>query len=137
MLLSDEGIGIHVVNGLQKMSLPQHVEVVDGGTGGFELLNHFQGKEKIIIVDAMKGDDEPGTLFRCTPDDLNVQWEHTYSSHQTNLAELFHFASTLSPAPEIIIMGVIPKDIQSMGIALSEEVASQVPKIIGTILKEI
>src|SRR3990172_2748322 len=74
LLLSDEGVGAHIVNQLQKMTLPGNVEAIDGGTGGFEFLNHFYGKKKVIIVDAMRGNVEPGTIFRCSPDDLNLEW---------------------------------------------------------------
>jgi len=137
LLLSDEGVGIHVVNELQKTSHPEHVEVVDGGTGGFELLNHFYGKKKVIIVDAMQGDAAPGTIFRCLPDDLNLQVLHTYSSHQNSLVELLHFSKTLTPPPEVVIFGIVPKDIQGVCTSLSGEIAQQVPKIVEAILKEI
>ena len=38
-LLSDEGIGVHVIKKLQKIKLPPEVEVIEGGTDGFGLIN--------------------------------------------------------------------------------------------------
>ena len=38
LVLNDEGIGIHVVNALNEMEIPQGVDVLDGGTGGLALL---------------------------------------------------------------------------------------------------
>ena len=37
ILLSDEGIGVHVANELFKRVLPENVSVVEGGTDGFRL----------------------------------------------------------------------------------------------------
>ena len=34
VLLRDEGVGVRVVEALQCMDWPTHVEVLDGGTGG-------------------------------------------------------------------------------------------------------
>ena len=40
LLMGDEGIGVHAVRSLQESPLPLHVDVVDGGTGGFHLVAH-------------------------------------------------------------------------------------------------
>ena len=42
LVLNDEGIGIHVVNALSEMEIPQGVDVLDGGTGGLALLETLQ-----------------------------------------------------------------------------------------------
>lgn len=34
LLLKDEGVGIHVIRALEKETLPAHVTLMDGGTGG-------------------------------------------------------------------------------------------------------
>ena len=40
-LMGDEGVGVHIVQRMEKMDLPDYVEVLDGGTGGFFLMNVF------------------------------------------------------------------------------------------------
>ena len=52
LLLSDEGVGIHVVRALENVPLPPHVCLMDGGTGGFSLIPFFQDYEHVVIVDA-------------------------------------------------------------------------------------
>ncbi|MBE2213147.1 MAG: hydrogenase maturation protease, partial [Opitutaceae bacterium] len=42
LLVGDEGVGVHVVQALQRQSWPDYVEIVDGGTGGFHLLELLQ-----------------------------------------------------------------------------------------------
>ena len=45
-LMGDEGVGVHIVQKMEKMDLPDYVEVLDGGTGGFFLMNVFDPKNK-------------------------------------------------------------------------------------------
>ena len=37
-LMGDEGLGVHVARALQGESLPEGVDVLDGGTAGFQLM---------------------------------------------------------------------------------------------------
>ena len=120
LLLSDEGVGIHVVQRLQEMSLPSGVEVIDGGTGGFELISHFSGKKKVIIVDAVRGDDEPGTILRFTADDLSIAWRPTFSAHQTGVEGLLHFSKELTSPPQIVFIGIIPKETRRLSASCLE-----------------
>ena len=55
LLLGDEGAGIHVINRLKKIKLPLNVEVIDGGTTGFELISIFNNhkKDTFLIIDAI------------------------------------------------------------------------------------
>lgn len=137
LLLSDEGVGIHVAQQLQKMSLSSTVEIIDGGTGGFELISHFSGREKVVIIDAVDGDDEPGKILRFTPDDLNIAWRPSLSAHQTGIEGLLHFSRELSPQPEIVIIGVIPKETRRLSTSLSKTVKKQIPNIVDAVLKEV
>jgi len=41
-LMGDEGIGVHVMQEMAKINLPDYVDILDGGTGGFLLLNCFE-----------------------------------------------------------------------------------------------
>jgi hydrogenase maturation protease len=137
LLLSDEGVGIHVVRQLQNMSLDPDVEVVDGGTGAFELIEHFRGRRKVIIVDAVKGDAKPGTLLRFTPEEAALQWHPPFTAHQFSLRELLYFAQELTPRLEVILFGVVPEDTKFFSMQLSRSVKSRIPKIISSLLDEI
>lgn len=137
LLLGDEGVGIHAVRALEEMEVPENVEVVDGGTGGFELLNHFRGRKKVIIIDAMNGDAEPGTIIRCVPNDLDLQWHHPYSSHQCTITELLYVATAGAPEREVVLFGIIPKDTHHASTQLSKEVNDRIPHLVSAVLQEI
>ncbi len=52
VLMGDEGVGVHVVRAVEKHTLPANMECLDGGTGGFTLLEPLQEAGRIILIDA-------------------------------------------------------------------------------------
>ena len=63
ILISDEGIGIHVVNSIKKNILKNiEFDIIDGGTGGFNLLYSICEYENVVIVDAIMDGKKPGTI---------------------------------------------------------------------------
>jgi len=137
ILLGDEGVGVRVIEQLLSRPLPDEIEVIDGGTAGYELINFFEGKEKVIIVDAVKTDDTPGSVYKM---DLSVVQEDEtvqLSLHQIGLKNVFKMASMMDLNPEVTLVGIVPKDYQDYNIGLSEEVEKAIPLAIETVLKEI
>jgi len=137
ILLGDEGVGVRVIEQLFSHPLPDEIEVIDGGTAGYELINFFEGKEKVIIVDAVKTDDTPGSVYKL---DLSVVQEDEtvqLSLHQIGLKNVFKMASMMDLNPEVTLVGIVPKDYQDYNIGLSEEVEKAIPLAIETVLKEI
>ena len=137
ILLGDEGVGVRVIEQLLSHPLPDEIEVIDGGTAGYELINFFEGKEKVIIVDAVKTDDTPGSVYKM---DLSVVQEDEtvqLSLHQIGLKNVFKMASMMDLNPEVTLVGIVPKDYQDYNIGLSEEVEKAIPLAIETVLKEI
>src|ERR1035437_500008 len=66
-LMGDEGIGVHVANRLQKENLPPGIDIVDGGTGGFHLLEYFETYQTIILIDATLDNNPNGTIRLIKP----------------------------------------------------------------------
>ncbi len=67
VLMGDEGIGVYVVRELEKHTLPAGVECLDGGTGGFTLLEPLENADRIILIDAASDGNPIGTVTRTTP----------------------------------------------------------------------
>jgi hydrogenase maturation protease len=133
LLLSDEGVGVRIAQRLQAMVLPSEVEVVDGGTGGYELIEFFRNKKKVIVVDCLQADEPPGSIIRASPDELDLQWQIPLSVHQSGLRELLHHAACLSPSQEIVILGIVPEDTESPGMYLSKTVEGVVDRVISEV----
>ena len=66
-LMGDEGIGVHVANVLEKYNPFDGVAILDGGTGGFHLLEYFEKYEHVILVDATLDGNVPGTIRQIKP----------------------------------------------------------------------
>ncbi len=137
LLLMDEGIGIHVINELEKYEFPQNVEVYDGGTGGFKLIDLMHGAKKVIFIDALETVKAPGTTTIFTSEDVrSIYQKKKYSLHETDLLQVIKMVELLDNHPKIEIVGIQPKII-NYGTALSKELTDSMPDIVKTVLSKI
>ena len=137
ILLRDEGVGVRVIERMQKMHLPDNVELVDGGTAGADLLDVLAERKKVIVIDAVQADCEPGTVLRFTADELVQPDGVGMSLHELGLGEALKMTKQLGCAPEdVVVFGIKPMDI-SCGLELSEQISASVPKVVELVLAEI
>ena len=137
ILMGDEGVGVQIAEQLAFQTLSDEVEVIDGGTAGYELLSFLEGRERVIIVDAVKTEDEPGAVYKMDLSILEDDATMHLSLHQLGLKNVFKMASLMEINPEVTLVGVVPKDYQSYKIGLSKEVEEAIPIAIKAILQEI
>jgi hydrogenase maturation protease len=138
VLLRDEGIGVHVVRELMKMEMPDDVEVLDGGTAAIDLLHMIEGREKMVVIDAMLSDDEKhGSIFRLTPGDIQPTFRGKTSLHQLGLIEVLEMADMTGKCPDTVIYAVVPKSIGTFGEELTPELEAQVPRLVELVLEEL
>jgi hydrogenase maturation protease len=139
-LLKDEGVGVKVVERLEALGdLPDGVELLQGGVLGLDLLEDMEGREKIIIVDAVNGGETPGTIYRMTREHIDTGRNRCLSSvHEIDLPYVFRMADLLGQQIDpVVIIGIEPKDMDVGFEELSPEVEAQIPKVIDLVMKEI
>ena len=137
ILLRDEGVGVRVIEAMQGMTLPENVELADGGTSGAGLIDAIADRPRLIVVDAIQAEAEPGTVFRLSGEDLVPQDGAAISLHQLGLVDTLMMAKVLDCYPrEVVVFGVQPGDV-CPGLDLSAEVARAVPKVIEAIVSEL
>jgi len=90
----------------------------------------------LIIIDAFKGGEKPGTIYRCTPEDLMAKGERHMSLHDVGPIETFQMAKILGYQPTTVIIGVEPEAID-WGMDLSPQIKGRITKIIQAVLKEV
>jgi len=135
LLLSDEGVGVHAVRCLSERELPPGVEVLDGGTSGADLVDHLEGRTKVVVIDAASGDGPPGTVYRCEAREL-IEQEGALSLHEFGLADSLHMAERLGCAPQrVVVLGVQPATMEP-GLELSPDVSAVLPGILKLALAE-
>ena len=137
ILLRDEGVGVRVVQAMEQIGLPPDVELFDGATAGLDLLNVLAGRRQVIVIDAIEGHSEPGTVLRLTPDDLVPRTGQSISLHEIGVLETLSVAKQLGIAPQdVIVFGVKPQEV-GCGLDLSPGIARLVPGIIELVLREL
>jgi hydrogenase maturation protease len=137
ILLKDEGVGVHVVRKLKEMSLPENVEVLDGGTAGLDLADFIAGRKKLIVIDAVNAGEKPGTIYRLTEENLNIKFKAIMSFHEIDFLDALYMSIVMDEKPEeIVVIGIEPKDM-SDGTELSPEIEERIPDIIKIVMKEL
>jgi len=136
LLLQDEGVGVHLIEYLKEKQLPKDVELLDGGTAGFDLIDFIQQAEKVVIVDAIKVGGKPGEIYCFCPEDFETENSPKTSLHDITLKDVFQIIKKLGPLPKIRIIGIEPKSIDC-GTELSPELRKMLPKVSELVLREI
>ena len=138
ILMRDEGVGVRVIERLAaEYDFPENVEVVDGATAGLDLLPVVEGFDNIIIVDTVKTGEEPGAIFRFTPDDIEIKVPYKTSLHQIGMVEVFAVAEALGRKMDAVIIGIQPEDMSDWGLELTPTIEAKIPELIGFVLKEL
>jgi hydrogenase maturation protease len=116
ILLSDEGVGVHVINRFQEIfDLPDSVEIIDGGTMGLDLMPYFEGKSHVFVVDAVCADGEkPGTIQRFSGSDVTTMLGERISPHQIGLSDLLACTAVDTQLPDpIVLLGIVPESLDT------------------------
>ena len=136
-LRKDDGIGVYLAHKLEKLKMPEGVEVVDMGTGGLALIDLMREAHKVVFLDAVEMGETPGAVKFLSPEDMKTPAESlTFSSHEIRLPEILLLASLQGVSPEVVIVAVQPKNI-GWGMGLSPELKRAIPRIVKCILNEI
>lgn len=135
---SDDGIGIRVIEELEKLDSFKNIEIIDGGTSGADLIFLIKGCSKIIIIDAIDTGQNIGDVVNIKVNNIEEFIKRDYKSlslHDLNLADMFSLLKALKINADISIIGVRPKNID-FGDRLSPEIEEKIPEIISVIKKE-
>jgi len=131
-LMGDEGIGVHVANTMENENLPASVDVLDGGTGGFHLLEYFLQYDHVILIDATLDNHPTGTIRLIKPK-FASDFPPAMSTHDIGLKDLVSALQLLDKMPEIDLLVVSIESIKQQGIELTPEIQQVVPQIITQI----
>ena len=136
LLLSDEGVGVKAVEELEnRYDCSDAVEIVDGGTSGSELLPFFDDRSHILIIDAVKTGNQPGTIVRI--ENPPAFFQKKISPHQIGLSDVLGLAAITDNLPRnTTLFGIEPKQL-STGLDLSPEVARNLSRLVDMVVAEL
>lgn len=136
-ILQDEGVGVHAIKRLMEMDLPDGVELVDGGTHSYDLVDFFCQAENLIIIDAMQAGGEPGTMYRAPLEELGLRpQENCTSLHEMHFIEAVKMVNMMGHYPKIIVYGIEPEVID-WGMELTPLIEEKLPRLTELVAEEI
>ena len=132
VLMGDEGVGVHAIKELEKKTWPENVHFLDGGTGGFHLLEYLQHYKKIIMIDATM-DGQPAGTIRVIRPRFASDFPKALSAHDIGLKDLVESAALLDHMPEVHLITVSINTVQPMQLEMSPEVSVAIPLVIDKV----
>jgi hydrogenase maturation protease len=136
-LLQDEGVGVHVVRELQKLPLPPSVEVIEAGTMLLDFIFQMREARQVILVDAMRADGPPGSIYLLDARDLlQARTDQPLSLHQVGAVQILKIMALEKDPPPCLVIGIEPASLE-WGLELSETIKEKMPEILKVVQDEI
>jgi len=131
ILLQDEGVGVRVVEQLQRQyRISGMVQVLDGGTASMSLAEHIRNRDHLIVVDAVRTGQAPGTVITLSGDEVPAFFQSRVSPHQMGLADMLAALDLMGEKPaDVTVIGVEPRDLD-VGLELSDLVSTRVDELV-------
>ena len=139
MLFKDEGIGIYAAEYIKQNYKfdDEELEIIDGGTLGFKLITYFQEYDNVIILDTVSIEDKAGEIYRLPSDVLLGLGNYRKTAHEVEIVEMLEIVSVLDSHANVTIIGIIPEDIISVEIGLTQSMENRFEEFILNSIKEI
>ena len=121
ILEKDDGIAIYATKYLESnYTFEPHVDIINGGVEGINLLNMFMEYKHIIILDAIEIDDIPGSIYHIPSYELTGYGLNSGGAHEIGVLQCFDILELMGKdIPKSSVLGIIPKIID-VEISLSD-----------------
>ncbi len=134
ILLSDDGVGIHVVRALEGR-VGDAAALRDGGTIGMALLSEIEQFGAVIAIDAMEFGGAPGDVRAFQGPDMDRQLcGKKRTAHEVALADLIQAAELAGCLPPRRALVAIQPESTAWGLAPTEAVAGAIAKACEAVL---
>jgi hydrogenase maturation protease len=141
--LRDDGFGGKVAERLSQRELPPGVEVFDFGTGGLDLAYEvMRGYHGLVLVDASRQGEEPGTLYVMEPDESEfegpIEDGDVIDPHGMDPQTVLRFVKAVGGWPgKVVVIACEPAPVEEMGFGLSKEVENAVDGAVELVLNTV
>jgi hydrogenase maturation protease len=135
ILMGDEGIGSHVAQYLLSNDLLDGIECIDGGTGGFYLLECIQDASVVVMIDAANDGNKTGTIS-CISPRYSADYPNSLTAHDIGLKDMIDAVYLLGKIPYIRLFAISIIPPTSPSLELTPEIEELIPEIAEMVLKE-
>ncbi len=133
MVLQDEGFGLHAIKRIDPATLPEGVDIADGGTAGLHLMGLLQDYEKIIVIDAALDDNPVGTVRVLKP--RYGEFPPLITAHEIGLKDTLEALELTGFKPDVTLVVCSVRKFNSLGTELSPEVDAAIAPAINMALE--
>jgi hydrogenase maturation protease len=137
-LMVDEGVGVVILNLLEKTKFSEKIDFIDAGTSFFNIVSDLKEYDKVVIIDAVYGGRAPGTLYRFEMNEVeDFDVNGMLSLHDLGVTQSIKLEKLTGGFPEdVVFFGIEPKTVE-LSMELSDEVQDNVEKITDKIIDEL
>jgi hydrogenase maturation protease len=140
--LHDDGFGSEVVRVLRERGTPPAgVHLADFGTSGLDLAYEvMRGYDALILVDASRQGQEPGTLYVMEPTaedvDGSIEDGQMLDPHGMDPLNVLRFVKYVGGWPgRVVVIACEPEDVTDVGFGLSAPVEAALVRAAGVVLE--
>ena len=138
-ILSDDGVGIRVVQELNNGFFAAEVTMMEASVAGLDFLDLLTHYDRAIIVDAIQTrSGTTGQIYRLEPEAF-IATQHASSPHDVNFATALELGRRLGiPLPRrIIIYGIEVADVATFSEKCTPEIEKIVPDVVNMVKQEL
>lgn len=141
MFLKDDGFGGAVIKKMLNKKFPEGVEIKDFGTGGLKLAyDLMKGYDGLVLIDASKRGEKPGTLYIIEPDEKEFNPDlaegDLIDPHGADPATVLRFVKAVGAWPaKVLIVACEPETVDDFEIGLSDHVSASVDEAVQLVVE--
>jgi hydrogenase maturation protease len=138
LLIGDDGFGVRFITWFSdRYTLPDRVSLVDGGTAGLGLLDTVASSGHLIVIDVIRVDDTPGSLYRFTKEEMSLFLPAPTSAHEVEFLDVLAMADLLDQCPPVTFITVVPEKYDTMEVRISDLLVERFSDIERLLLDEL
>ncbi|WP_345976947.1 hydrogenase maturation protease [Sulfurimonas sp. HSL3-7] len=133
----DEGIGLYAAKYLKEnYEFTPNISIVDGGTLGFRLMPLLQEHDEVIIVNTASEEATiAGVISVKSCDDFLEGSLIKKTANEVEIAEMLQICALSEHMADTTIISIVPEDIISVEVGLTDHLVAAWPKYIDTVLQ--
>jgi len=134
-LMGDDGVGCIVAERLvTDARLPEYAEVICGGSDLLGCAGQMEGRDRVVVIDALQSDTDPGNVVRLDGADCGVE-ERQDHAHHLSAVQAMRLLERISSI-RCTLLGVSISS-ATVGSSLSPGIEAQLPAILEQVLEEL
>ena len=137
-LFNDDGVGVYTALYLKEnYTFSPNLDIYDGGTLGLNLIEYLQAYDQVIILDTLSLNAQAGEVFRVPAEEFFGLGDQRSTAHEVEVIQMLEAGILHGVKANVVVLGIIPEDINTVSIGLSNSMEIHFEKYLDVVLDEI